>query len=78
MTKEEREYREEKAVKTFCIVRDALKKSGNAWACNACFHTPWKFYKTHTTEECVKLLLEKYTCPNCGAKMDGKDGESNA
>lgn len=76
MTKEEREQYEKKKMETFCAVRDILKESGNNWAYNMCFSTPWKFYGTHTVEECVNILLEKYTYfPNCRAKMDRKEDE---
>lgn len=73
MTKDERKRYEKKKIQTFCAVRDILKKSCNIWAYNMCFKTPWGFYGAHTVEECVTTLLEKYTYPNCGAKMDGKD-----
>ncbi|MCM1167093.1 MAG: hypothetical protein NC401_13895 [Ruminococcus sp.] len=62
------------AVETFLAVRDILKKSGNAWAYNMCYKTPPKFYRTHSVDECVKMLLDKYTYfPNCCAKMDGEE-----
>lgn len=73
MTKEELELYKKKKMETFLAVKNILKKSGNVWAYNMCYHTPWGFYGTHTVEECVNILLEKYTyCPNCGAKMDGE------
>lgn len=73
MTEEEREQYEKKKMKTFLAVRNILKESGNAWACNMCYHTPWKFYGSHSVDECVKILLNKYTyCPSCEAKMGGE------
>lgn len=78
-TDEEREQYFKKERETFCAVRDILKESGNKWAANMCYKTPWKFYGTHSVDECVKILLEKYTvdASGCGDKMDGKDGEGN-
>lgn len=51
----------EKRMSTFIAVRDRLKETGNAWVYNMCFHTPWRFYATHSVDECVEILLAQYT-----------------
>lgn len=56
-----REQYETKQRETFRNVRDTLRKSGNSCAYNMCYKTPWKFYGEHTVDECVKILLEKYS-----------------
>lgn len=55
------EMYEKKKMETFLSVRDILKKSGNVEAYHKCFHTPWKFYGTHSVDECVKILLAECT-----------------
>lgn len=61
MTREERNRYEKNQMQTFLAVRNALKKSGNALAYNMCYKTPWRFYGTHSADECVRILLDKYS-----------------
>ncbi len=60
MSEEEKVRFDKKKRETFRAVRDTLRESGNAWAYNMCFHTPWYFYGTHSADECVKILLDNY------------------
>ena len=71
MTKEEREQYEKKKMETFIAVRDILKKSGNNWAYNKCFRTPWKFYGMYSVKECVRILLKRYRLNHCTVNKRG-------
>lgn len=64
----DKEIHEQKEMETFLAVRDILKGSGNNWAYNMCYRTPWGFYGNHSIDERVKILLDKYSVSdfNCG------------
>lgn len=76
MTKEEWMQYDKKEKETFRSVRAILQKSGNPWAYNMCYKMPWKFYGMHNVDECVKILLDKYTfpAPSGGMKTDEENG----
>lgn len=49
----------EEQKKRFLEVRRALNTSDTILAYNLCWKKPWKFYKEHTVEDAIKILLEE-------------------
>ena len=44
----------------FMQVRDTLNQSEYAYAYRMAFKQPWKFYREHTAEEAIKMLIEQF------------------
>ena len=47
----------EVAQQAFCKVRDSIDRSKHIMAYNRAFKKPLKFYREHTTDEAIKILI---------------------
>lgn len=52
--------RNDLAVEKFCLVRDAIDQTLYPNAYRMAFKTPLRFYKEHTTEEAIAILIKEY------------------
>lgn len=49
----------EEAKKAFLKVKDFLLKNQEDFALARAYKKPWKWYREHTTQEAIKILIEE-------------------
>lgn len=66
----------EQGKRNFLIVRDRLKsKVEFRCACLRCYSHPYKFYREHTPEEAIEILINE--CDHCKEIFSKTGGSGN-